>query len=271
MAFDEFTKSQRQTSAPADPDPIADGPAKIQSTVPGALPTNPPAKIEASLSQAHQLYETVQNLVKSANPTDVHTARLIVETCDDAISEFGNTNQDKKLDLRKWKAEAEQILPPATLKDLKDRAEALVLAKGYPKSNRIRNILLYAIGAIILIGTLIGIYSMFARPGTKAPSEEKSSSNISKPPDSISINLPDGLTLRTAIKFLAQIDNFTADFKPNCTNQFLDTEIEGGPLTGASTIEVIEILRLRLKNSDHTLNYRVEKKPEKGIYEISCS
>ena len=90
------------------------------------------------------------------------------------------------------------------------------------------------------------------------------------PPDSITINLPSGLTLRDAIKFLGQIENFTADIKESCNDQFMDTEVEGGPLMGKSTVELIELLRLHLKEPRPRFSYQVTKKPEKGIYEISC-
>jgi hypothetical protein len=98
---------------------------------------------------------------------------------------------------------------------------------------------------------------------TAFPKEEK-------PPDSITINLPAGLTLRSAIKFLAQIENFSVDFKDSCNGPFMETEVEGGPLMGKSTVELIELLRLHLKGPHSRSSYRVTKTPEKGIYEISC-
>jgi phosphotransferase system HPr-like phosphotransfer protein len=91
-----------------------------------------------------------------------------------------------------------------------------------------------------------------------------------KPADSITVNLPSGLTLRSAIKFLAQIDNFTADFKESCGDTVMNKEVEGGPLMGKSTVELIELLRLRLKDPLPRASYQVTKIPEKGIYEISC-
>jgi hypothetical protein len=91
-----------------------------------------------------------------------------------------------------------------------------------------------------------------------------------KPPDSITVNLPAGLTLRSAIKFLAQIENFSADIKESCNGPFMETEVEGGPLMGKSTVELIELLRLHLKDSPARLSYQVTKIPEKGVYEISC-
>jgi|GEM_PF-3574462 len=226
---------------------------------------------EPNLLHANELYEKVKSLVDEPNAADPATARLIVETADDAINEFGNTNQSKKLDLRKWKATAAEALPPGTFKEFGERGQGVLLARFYPKSNRARKVLLYLIGTAILISISVGIYTQFDRQGTKPPEKGGSVPTERKPADSVSVNLPEGLTLRRAIKFLAQIDNFTADFKPNCTNKFLETEVEGGPLTGASTVEIIELLRLRLKNTRSPPSYNVLRKPEKGIYEISCS
>jgi hypothetical protein len=91
-----------------------------------------------------------------------------------------------------------------------------------------------------------------------------------KPPDSITVNLPGGLTLRDAIKFLAQIENFSADIKESCDGPFMETEVNGGALMGKSTVELIELLRLHLKDAHPRSRYEVTKRPEKGIYEISC-
>jgi hypothetical protein len=226
---------------------------------------------EPNLLHAHELYEKVKSLVDGRDASDPATSHLIIETADDAIEEFGNTNQSKKLELKKWRAAAEEALPPGTFKEVGERGQEVLLATLYPKSHRVRKALLYLIGTGILISISVGIYTQFLRPGPKPPEKEGNVSPERKPPDSISINLPEGLTLRRAIKFLAQIDNFTADFKPNCSNKFLDTEVEGGPLMGASTVEIIELLRLRMKNTRRPTNYSVLKKPEKGIYEISCS
>lgn len=249
MAFDDLTKSHRR-----------------EVMLPGDQPTDTGSK----LVNANQLYEKVKTLMQTTNPLSAETARLIVETSDDAIEEFGNTNQDKKLDLRKWKAEAEAVLPPLTIEELKDRAEAQILAKGYPTRSLPRKILLYVIGVGIFAAALAGIYQGLFRRAPKPPENVGGVSNDRKPPDSISVNLPEGMTLRRAIKFLAQIDNFTADFKANCNNKLLETEVEGGALTAASTVEMIELLRLRLKNPRQQATYRVEKKLEKGTYEISC-
>jgi hypothetical protein len=252
MARDDLTKSKR---GDATAGPAAGVPADHSA--------------DAKLLHANQLYETVKTLTQTTGALDQRTARLIVETSDDAIREFGNTNQDKKIDLRNWKAEAEALLPPLTIKELKDRAEAQILAKGFPTRKLPRKILLYLIGAVLLIIAVAAIYKEFPKSGTKPPDEGKAAGE-KKIADSVTINLPAGMTLRRAIKFLAQLDNLTADFQANCHDDLLSTEIEGGPLTAANTEELIKLLRLRLKHPRQPASYKVEKKPEKGTYEISC-
>lgn len=89
------------------------------------------------------------------------------------------------------------------------------------------------------------------------------------PPDSVSANLPSGLRLRDAITFLAEIDSFNADINENC-DSIMELEVNGGPVRGKSTVELIELLPLRLKEPKPRSIYRVNKLQEKGIYEITC-
>lgn len=96
---------------------------------------------EDKYGDANQLYDKVKNLIDNTNPLDQTTAQLIIESADDAIKEFGNTNQDKKVELRNIKEKAEEVLPPKTIEELRKRAEGKALAKAYPKSNRMRNAL----------------------------------------------------------------------------------------------------------------------------------
>jgi hypothetical protein len=107
-------------------------------------------------SRAYQLFEEVQTLTTQRS-LDVETARLLIEKADDAIREFGNTNQEKKVQLRKWKDDAELVLPPQTIDDLRKRAEGQILKKSYPKSARTRNILLVLVGAGVI---LLGLWSL---------------------------------------------------------------------------------------------------------------
>jgi hypothetical protein len=222
----------------------------------------------AQLPPANQLYDSVQRLIENTIPLDEQTARIIVEAADDAIKEFGNTNQEKKVELKKWKGLAEEVLPPRTIKELKERAEGQLLQKGYPRQALSRKLLISGIGIMVLAVTLVGVYKAFV--DTKSVVLPGSGPGDGTTSDSVTVNLPDGLTLRSAIKFLAQIDSLTADFK-QCNEQLLTTEVEGGPLTGKSTLELIELLKLRLKRPGSSVNFQVARMPQKGTYEISCN
>ncbi len=108
-----------------------------------------------NLTHANQLYDKVKNLIQKSTALNENDARIIVESADDAIREFGNTKQEKKVELRKWKAEAEMVLPPNTLEALRNRAEERFLKKSYPKSKAMRSILLtLVIGIVIVLGLL---------------------------------------------------------------------------------------------------------------------
>lgn len=106
----------------------------------------PPSSGNKDLAIAAQLYERVKSLSQELQKRpDVTTARLIIESVDDAITEFGSTNQDKKVELRKIKEQAERILPPDTLESLKKRAEGEFLRKLYPKQKAFRMLMFIAI------------------------------------------------------------------------------------------------------------------------------
>ena len=112
-------------------------------------------------SPADELYQRVHTLIHNTKPLDRTTARLIVETVDDAIREFGNTNQEKKVELRKWKAEAEAVLPPRTIQELKERAEARLIEKSYPRQEWLRKLLIFVVGVVIIAAALAGVYKQF--------------------------------------------------------------------------------------------------------------
>lgn len=57
----------------------------------------------------------------------------------------------KKIELRRMIEEAEKVLPPATIEDLKKRAEGQLLDKVYPRKPSKRNLLLTAIAIIIVV------------------------------------------------------------------------------------------------------------------------
>jgi hypothetical protein len=122
---------------------------------------------EDSSLYANQLHEKVKELIARAKSLDQDTAKLIIELSDDAIKEYGNTNQKKKIELRQWKAQAELVLPPNTIEELRKRAEGRVLQTTFPETKLLRNTLLWAIGLIIIAGIVIGIYKGFLANNVK--------------------------------------------------------------------------------------------------------
>lgn len=95
---------------------------------------------EASIAHANELYEQVKKLTQDWNNVDDDGARKVIELAEDAIKEFGSTNQDKKVELRKIRAEAEKRLPPGTFEELKKRGESHLLQK-YLKNKQLRKYL----------------------------------------------------------------------------------------------------------------------------------
>ena len=128
------------------------------------------------LAHAEQLYEKVKNLTAGGIPSDESTASIIVELVDDAVKEFGSTNQDKKVELRRIKEKAEEVLPPRTVEELRKRAEGQILKRTFPRNRIIRNVVLLIIGSgTILLGAYEGIEKY--REAFKVNSKPQSSSN----------------------------------------------------------------------------------------------
>jgi len=128
------------------------------------------------LAHAEQLYERVKSLTEGGVPSDESTASIIVELVDDAVKEFGSTNQDKKVELRRIKEEAEQVLPPKTVDELRKRAEGQILKRTFPRNRTLRNVVLLIIGSgTILLGAYEGIEKY--RETFKVNSKPQSSSN----------------------------------------------------------------------------------------------
>lgn len=86
----------------------------------------------------------------------------------------------------------------------------------------------------------------------------------------ISLTLPPKAKLSDTIKFLAQLENYTADITSSCDGKNMDVEIEGGPVMAKSTVELIELLRLRVIPPAPRPQYKVVRQQEKGTYEIIC-
>lgn len=109
-------------------------------------------------------------------------ASVIIESANDAIREFGNTNQEKKIELKRIVKEAEEVLPPATIKELRERAEAKALKTIHPKSRVLRNVV-YATFAlfIIIIPTIYALRQALPGPGDVAEVKPSPTPPIAQP------------------------------------------------------------------------------------------
>jgi hypothetical protein len=110
------------------------------------------------LISAEQLYDKVKGLTQNTKPLDEYTARIIVESADDAIKGFGNTNQEKKVELRGWKAKAELALSPATIEELRKRTEGQILKGIYPKKSAVlRNAIFVVVALTFIIPSMLAL------------------------------------------------------------------------------------------------------------------
>lgn len=113
-------------------------------------PRDPQTPTPNELAHAHALYEKARALSTHATPLDAATAERIVVTARDAIKEFGSTNQEKKIELQKMIDAAEDVLPAATIAQLKMRAEGKIIKTLHPKGRRLRK-LFYALVALLVV------------------------------------------------------------------------------------------------------------------------
>lgn len=90
------------------------------------------------------------------------------------------------------------------------------------------------------------------------------------PPDSVTVSLLDGLTLRAAIVVIAEGGNASANFLPSCTPSILNTQVRGGQMAAKNRVELISQLQYRLIGPTQ-FSFHVTYFPEKGVYEIDCS
>jgi hypothetical protein len=175
--------------------------------------------VKENTSYANQLYEKAKSLSQNL---DEHTAKLIIESVDDAIKEFGTTNQDKKVELRRIKAEAEKILPPDTIESLRKRAEGDLLQKVYPKQRTFRRVLLFVIAITILVTPLVfGIKELIKSQPPPATLTETQKPDTEKPsqPSDVSTRLPDENQSK-------QIEQQTVTISPTLTPKYLSQYIK---------------------------------------------
>jgi hypothetical protein len=113
------------------------------------------AQPDPIITHAHHLYEQAKILVST--PLDRNKAKLVVELVDDAIKEFGITNQEKKVELRTMREMAEEVLPPKTIEELRKRAEGHTLEKMYPKGRTTRRALYLIVMVIVSFFGLLAL------------------------------------------------------------------------------------------------------------------
>ena len=126
-----------------------------------------------NIKHADYLYVQVLELCQDWRSVDLEKARLIIERATDAIASFGKTNHEKKVQLKEIIEKAEQVIPPDSIESLKKRAEKFILKFIYPKSRRLRNVLVAGVGAILFLSiggtTLLAVRSFLE----KDPLEKK--------------------------------------------------------------------------------------------------
>lgn len=139
--------------------------------------------IPINLEHANGLYEKAKRLIHETERLDQNTAKIIVESADDAIKEFGTTNQEKKVELKGWKKEAESVLPPDTIEELRKRAEAKLIGKTYPGSEPRRNFVLWVIGIGVVAVILISVYwTLFPRKEGQSAAETNPTNKLNASP-----------------------------------------------------------------------------------------
>lgn len=151
---------------------------------------------EEKLIVANRLYDSVKALIEKPEALNENEARIIVESTDDAVKEFGSTNQEKKVELRKWKAQAELALPPSTIEELRKRAEGELLKRSYPRNVIGRNILLTIVATLVIIGGLLTLKQAFSG---HSDTENKNSSTANNPDSKPSLALSTAGPAPTAV------------------------------------------------------------------------
>jgi hypothetical protein len=84
-------------------------------------------------------------------------------------------------------------------------------------------------------------------------------------------NLPEGMTLRTAIEFLAGQDDFGIEYSGRCNPKLLRAKVESGPYHGADAGVIIDQLKNRLIDPPVHSSYTVNKNIERKVYQIACT
>lgn len=134
-----------------------------------------------NLDRATQLYETVKVLSQDLRSADIAKAYLVIEYAEDAIKAFGDTNQDKKVELGGIIKSTQEIIPPNTFRDLNTTVQSKLLKLVYPKNPKLRNILFVVVAIVIIASaflTLRTLFPTFSQSGNGNTSVAQSGSDI---------------------------------------------------------------------------------------------
>ncbi len=88
--------------------------------------------------------------------------------------------------------------------------------------------------------------------------------------ESVAVNLPAGLTLRSAIAVIAESDDVAAVITDSCTDEYMSLMIREGVLRAGNTASLIEGLQYRTTETS-SVSVLATLDSKKGIYEVSCS
>jgi hypothetical protein len=88
--------------------------------------------------------------------------------------------------------------------------------------------------------------------------------------DSVTVTLPDGLSLKSAILSIVETDNASAKFSASCNQAMLDTKVRGGQIAAQSRAELINQLQYRSVNAAPIIGLKATGPAGGGTYEINC-
>jgi glycine betaine/choline ABC-type transport system substrate-binding protein len=162
------TMAQRKDLAPADMQQVAafaktaavllrgrdDGSAEELEELIAAMESGPASRetiaANADVTRAESLYTLSVELNKRIQRNDLEAARQLIEVAADAIKAYGGTDYERTVELRKFLEQANEVLPPASFKDVLDRIQRTILIILYPTNRAYRRIF-YAVASVITI------------------------------------------------------------------------------------------------------------------------
>src|ERR1044071_1185001 len=103
---------------------------------------------ETNLAEGDKLYSQVVTMISDWKSVNDVKAELIKEYANDAIALLGNTNQEKKVELRRVVEKCDEIISPESFDSLKKQAEKAFLRIVYPRNRALRNMLFVAVISI---------------------------------------------------------------------------------------------------------------------------